>query len=325
MHSQRFSQNNKLPKPAQKPNPMTRTLLIALAVLAIIGVFLTAFLIPSDSSSGPSTNSVFTSSTNSHSLSQKILNWIPKQHVDSSMIINDNNMELPPWDSHEVWTPIDIDIQTDPIVILCKLNFKKYWDQPHSYPMFRDLEGASGCVSANRKRAKMSVLLKEIEDAKGTPEGRIVAPTGFVFHESRVGSTLIANFLASDPWALVFSESTPVANAILHCATCTKERQIELFRNVLTLMGRSPYHKRLFIKSQSITTTRISTALEAFPDTPWAFVFRQPVQTMMSHLDPAKGSMSAPCLRSKRSPPPEVSDALRKAGGVSSRTPNEAW
>jgi hypothetical protein len=29
---------------------------------------------------------------------------------------------------------------------------------------------------------------------------RSIPPTGFVFHESRVGSTLVANILASNPW-----------------------------------------------------------------------------------------------------------------------------
>lgn len=38
---------------------------------------------------------------------------------------------------------------------------------------------------------------------KGKPEGRVVYPTGFIFHESRVGSTLVANMLASNPWAMV--------------------------------------------------------------------------------------------------------------------------
>ena len=50
-----------------------------------------------------------------------------------------------------------------------------------------------------------------------------------------------------------------------------------------------PVHKNFFLKFQSITTTKMHIALEAFPDTPWAFIFRQPVQTMMSHLDPQKG------------------------------------
>jgi hypothetical protein len=58
--------------------------------------------------------------------------------------------------------------------------------------------------------------------------------------------------------------------------------------------------------------------MQAFPDVPWAFVYRQPVQTMMSHLDPAKNNQgNAPCMRSKRHPPPDVS--LASAVNTSSR------
>lgn len=110
----------------------------------------------------------------------------------------------------------------------------------------------------------MSTLVKEIksDEAAGLPTGRVVQPTGFVFHESRVGSTLVANFLASDPWSLVFSESTPIANAILHCETCSNERKVQLFRDVVMLMGRSPFHRRLFFKFQSITCTKMEIALQ---------------------------------------------------------------
>lgn len=57
-------------------------------------------------------------------------------------------------------------------------------------------------------------------------------------------------------------------------------------------------------------------------------MFRQPVQTMMSHLDPQKGGGAggAPCLRSKRSPSPEVLRALALPGVTpSNKASNEAW
>ena len=54
-------------------------------------------------------------------------------------------------------------------------------------------------------------------------------------------------------------------------------------------------------------SSTLSLLTQAFPDTPWAFIYRQPIQTMMSHLDPLKGSGGgAPCLRSMRDPPVEV-------------------
>lgn len=249
-------------------SPTLRLALIGMSCLACFGIFLCAVLIPGEvtsSNGGPSTNSILTMATNeAKSLSEKVMEWIPSGHILHG---THDSEALPDWDA-EFWTPIDVDISDDPMVILCRLNFKKYWEQPHSYPMFRDLEGMSTCVGKNRKRERMSDLLSDIKQNEGKPEGRVVSPTGFVFHESRVGSTLIANFLASDPWSLVFSESTPIANAILHCATCSKERQIQLFRDVLTLMGRSPVHKRMFVKLQSITSTKMEIALEVIPQLP---------------------------------------------------------
>lgn len=44
---------------------------------------------------------------------------------------------------------------------------------------------------------------------------------------------------------------------------------------------------------------------------------------MMSHLDPKKGASSAPCLRSKRQPPPDVMNAMKQY--PEGRNANEAW
>lgn len=249
---------------------------------------------------------------------------------------------------------------------LCSLNFEKYSKAPHVMPMFRDLVSASHC---SRNYKYLSALKKEIKNAGDSAAGRVLYPSGFVFHESRVGSTLVANVLGSDPMNMIFSESQPPADAFLRCSGCSHERHVEVFRDTILMMGRSPVHKRLFFKFQSITSTKMQIALEvciearlvmvipftldiymndgyvrcmcmcqAFPDVPWIFLYRLPVQTMMSHM---KGG-SPPCLRSKRSPPQKVLLLAHKfsqkvmsvrqvknglvAGGVSASTaPMEAW
>lgn len=68
--------------------------------------------------------------------------------------------------------------------------------------------------------------------------------SGFVFHESRVGSTLVANSLvAMDPTLhRVYSESSPITDALLACgrmgSQCDMNANVELFRDVVYLMGR---------------------------------------------------------------------------------------
>lgn len=305
-------------------------MLIILSTLILVGIIITVTLAPmgdSVGSNGGSNGASFMSAARKdvRALSAKILDWLP--HISHSGLPEEVHEETPPdWDAYEFWTPIDFDISysSDPTVTLCRLNFKVYAGSPHLYPMFRDLEGASRCNGNNKRKEYLSVLMKDLKASEGTAKGRVIEPTCFIFHESRVGSTLVANTLASDPWSMVFSESAPAANALLHCESCTREQNVQNFRDIVTLMGRSPFHKRLFFKFQSITSTKMEIALEAFPKTPWAFVYRTPVQTMMSHLDPQKFSSGAPCLRSMRAPPEEVRLTISQAVGIGN-PPKEAW
>jgi hypothetical protein len=236
--------------------------------LIMTGTFISLWLMPSDegSSSGVSTNSLFATTVfqRSKKLSERIREWLGRPHDDDAEVSAPEVVRepSPPWEQ-EFWTPIDImSVDSDPMVILCKLNFKQYSESPHLAPMFKDLVGISGCQGSNRKREPLKKLLKEISDKPNEPSSRVVKPNGFVFHESRVGSTLVANFMASDPYAMVFSESSPMASAILHCESCTHEYNVQLFRDVTALMGRSPFHKYLFFKFQSITVTQMNIALE---------------------------------------------------------------
>jgi hypothetical protein len=130
---------------------------------------------------------------------------------------------------------------------------------------------------------------------------------------------------ASDEDSMVFSESAPPASALLHCKGCSHKRQIEYFRATVHLMCRSTYHKRCFFKFQSITVTMIHIALEAFPNTPWIFLYRQPVETIMSHGK--RGSFrNANCLRSRRgSTPTDISQNLQSHVHTPMKASDEAW
>mmetsp|Transcript_1970 Transcript_1970/g.4608 ORF Transcript_1970/g.4608 Transcript_1970/m.4608 type:complete len:546 (-) Transcript_1970:110-1747(-) len=316
-----------------KPKGGTGFLSVVICVLLCcmlgVGVLLMVTMLPSDGATGPAINSLLGPSSDASnskllSFSEKIAKWVPRLQEGQGLRGAEDRV-TPPWEK-EFWTPIDIvDVDSTPVVILCKLNFREYSEQPHLTSMFKDLVAKSKCMGGNRRRESLKSLLEEINDPNGGESARVVAPNGFVFHESRVGSTLVANFLASDPLSLVFSESAPAANALLHCDACTREHKVQLFRDVVTLMGRSPFHQHLFFKFQSITVTHMDIALEAFPEVPWVFVYRQPVQTMMSHMDPRKDNNgNAPCMRSKRRPPKEVqADIDKYVTGWGA--PNEAW
>ena len=220
------------------------------------------------------------------------------------------------------WAPVSIAgvERGDPRVSLCKLAFDGYWRDPSRTPMFRDLVGASKC--GRGRTGTLNQLYEDMRKRKLVP----VAPSGFVFHESRVGSTLVANMLAAVPTNIVYSESAPPPAVLNHCRSCSKERKNDILQKLVALMGASPanYHTHLFFKFQSATVPNIKALLDAFPETPWIFVYRDPVQTMMSHFK--NGAGNGPCLRARRSPPPATIDVLGVAtASQASRVPPESY
>ncbi|KAL3781698.1 hypothetical protein HJC23_009916 [Cyclotella cryptica] len=224
----------------------------------------------------------------------------------------------------------------------CKLKWDLHKNDPPKYPMFRFLVSASGCndrqkvisvdmASLMEKVREYDEIMQQKEESGHVDDidgyVHVMPPSAFVFHESRVGSTLVANSLAAmDPEAnRVFSESTPINMALSVCegmgADCDLETNANLFRDVVYLMGRtnSIKEKHLFFKVSSAGTKRMKIMREALPSTPWIFVFRNPVQTMMSHLDPAKigpdtRNILAVCTKAKRSPPDDLIKLVADTG-----------
>jgi len=166
--------------------------------------------------------------------------------------------------------------------------------------------------------------LNELHSALAAKGVTPLPPSGFVFHESRVGSTLVANMLAAVPTNVVYSESSPLPPVLSRCHGCDAARRRDLLRKIVDLMGASPrYHTHLFYKFQSITVPNMKILLDAFPDTPWIFVYRDPVQTMMSHFKNGVGN--GPCLRARSRPPPATLAVLGMDAAHASRAPKEDY
>jgi len=199
--------------------------------------------------------------------------------------------------------------------IFCKLDFLEQKIKPHEQPMFRDIVGHSNC---NDPSSNIKVDLSEVVeiirefDTDVANQGLVNGPTileltGAVFHESRCGSTLAANsMVALDPEKnRVYSESAPPISAITACgedfSECTVEASANLLKDVIYLMGRSndPKEEYLFYKFQSLTTRMMTSFRIAFPATPWIFLYREPVEVMMSQLDGMRDKSHAICVRSR--------------------------
>ena len=198
--------------------------------------------------------------------------------------------------------------------------------------MFRHLvEGSPGCEHPYTLNLKMVTDLARHQDdvnvagPLSTVTPKVLNFTVATFHESRCGSTLVANAVAAMDSAKhrSYSEAAPPAFAMnsmcgLHFSRCTLDQAALALRDIIYMMSRSndPAEERVFFKFQSATTRNVNVFKKAFPDIPWMFVYRDPVQVMMSHFkDDPSMTGRANCLRNRRSPPVEI-EQIAAAHGV---------
>ena len=107
-------------------------------------------------------------------------------------------------------------------------------------------------------------------------------PTGFIFHMSRCGSTLICQMLAAAAKNIVISEATPI-DSILRAhfrkANISDDQRVQWLQWLVGALGwqRHPEESNLFIKFDCWHTLFLPFIERAFPGVPWIFVYREPL------------------------------------------------
>jgi len=119
-------------------------------------------------------------------------------------------------------------------------------------------------------------------------------PSGFIFHMSKCGSTLVAKVLDQPDNQIVIKEPTPLhenlwkylTNNWQESVTFTEDN-LRLIRNLIQLMGRKRLIKqdRYFVRFRSWNIAFVEVIQQAFPDTPSLFIYRDPVKVMASILN----------------------------------------
>lgn len=133
----------------------------------------------------------------------------------------------------------------------------------------------------------------------GAPDGvDLRAPAGFVFHQSRCGSTLVAQMLAADPRNVVISEAAAIDSIVQLAAARTDvptEQRVALLRMIVGTLGRDRLDGggQYVVKLDSWHTLALPLFRLAFPDTPWIFLYRDPVEILVSHAHMA-GAQTVP-------------------------------
>lgn len=111
-----------------------------------------------------------------------------------------------------------------------------------------------------------------------------LAPSAFIFHASRCGSTLISQMLARLDNHIVISEPPPL-DALLRSGLPVAERRAAI-EGLLSAYGqrRRDAQQRMVIKLDAWNIAELPLLRESFPDTPWLFVYRDPLEIAVSHL-----------------------------------------
>lgn len=111
---------------------------------------------------------------------------------------------------------------------------------------------------------------------------------GFIFHMSRCGSTLVSQMLAALPHNRVISEASPIDAVV-----SAKQMRPDLdddehaiwLRSIVGALGqpRAATERNYFIKLDCWHTVALPLFARAFPAVPWIFLYRDPVEVLVSH------------------------------------------
>lgn len=132
--------------------------------------------------------------------------------------------------------------------------------------------------------------LSALFDVKDTMQAQM--PSGFIFHMSRCGSTLLGNILRHHPNSTVISEPEILDKILMADQIETNRHEVlELFRNAVIsyCQKREPSDKHNVMKFPSYLTVFAEYIFESFPDVPAVFLYRDPVEVLVSNLkDPSQ-------------------------------------
>lgn len=127
----------------------------------------------------------------------------------------------------------------------------------------------------------------DVEALEALDHSPSLEPSGFIFHMSRCGSTLLARLLRQIAGCFVISEPSPLNTLLLAGEDdIDPERQLRLLRLLVRALGRHRFgHDRhLILKLSSWNVRKIDLFRRAFPATPIVWVQRHPAEVLASLL-----------------------------------------
>ena len=119
-----------------------------------------------------------------------------------------------------------------------------------------------------------------------------VSPTGFIFHASRCGSTLVANACRALDHSIVLSEPAAVDKLVARFSTDADSPVKEalysvVLRGVVTALSqrRNEDDNRLFLKFSCCSVAQVRRIRRIWPKVPFLFIYRDPAEIVVSNLN----------------------------------------
>lgn len=181
------------------------------------------------------------------------------------------------------WIPIRLYwTGTQPVVDWCFLGRRRF-DTPFFSQSVEECLGHPFNLLF-RHQTPIEVLGEWSEARPGLP------PSGFIFHMSRCGSTLITRMLAALSHSIVISEAPPIDSILraqFQCAGVSDDRRVAWLRWMVSALAQ-PRHgeeQHFFVKFDAWNTVELPLIQRAFPDVPWIFVYRDPIEVLVSQFN----------------------------------------
>jgi hypothetical protein len=115
-----------------------------------------------------------------------------------------------------------------------------------------------------------------------------LSPSGFIFHMSRCGSTLVMQMLATLDRNIAISEAGPIDTVVRARGArpdLSTDEHVRLLNSLVGALAAPRFEERdAFIKLDCWHTLALPLFRRAFPDVPWVFLYRDPVEVLVSQL-----------------------------------------
>ncbi len=181
------------------------------------------------------------------------------------------------------WMPIRIAIQPPHVLVdWCAVGAAHFADPFFDQTIERELQ-----LPVNQVFRQLTPLTTLVDTLHAQPAA---PPQGFIVHMSRCGSTLIAQMLAANPAHTVIAEPSPLERLLRvleQLPDLSEQLRLDLVRGLLNalLYPRRPEQQHGFIKLDSWHTLEWPLLRRAYPDVPWIFIYREPVEVLVSQLN----------------------------------------